>query len=427
MPSSYNTINLLRTNVGVVDAKTFAQLSANSVNGAGVAMYRSLSPYTKRSYYQQTDHIRQQNFEEKTENLRFGGDVGFNIEKTATCLEKLYLEVDISALTPSGAGTYARLCDYAGLQLLQKIRFTCTQQDFDSYPSLKNFISIMRNTSVGRFALETAPLGGGLSAIQRNARALASQTFRVDLKPYWDEIRSNSPILSAISRLLKVTFSLSDLPSLIQTDYTNGATATITGMRLAYDTVHLPGFERDALSREVLDARGLTSLYEDFHVFGPVKIPAGTTTQVIKLEGFQLPFFTSYGFLQLATDVDTQYNKKPFEMDFSLFNNIKTIQFRESQNLIIDELRGLDDFAKRWQENHSDIPYRTPLIVCRSAYDAKKVCHALSGSLNPQNFSNYSVRIEFNTATTADQYYTHCNVEPNFIVQQGGDIQNVFN
>jgi len=427
MPSTYNNINLLRTNVGVIDAKTFASLSSGGLNGeAAFRNYLSLSPFMKKPYYQQTDHIRQQNYEEKTENLKWGGSVKLQFEKSAPVLTKTYLELDLSAVVPNGVGTYARLQNYAGLVAIQKITFTSTEQDFDVYPTLKNFLSITRNTSDEEYALEVAPLKGNLSIAQRNALALAPQTLRVDLKPYWDEILSASPILSSISRILRVTIDFCTLDTIVQQDYTLPPTLTINAARLAYETVHLPAFERDYLSKVTLTDRGLSHLYEDFHSF-TTDIAAGLTEKTIKLEGFQLPFFESYLFFQPATDIDTPYQKKYFELDHSILQNIASIQFRESQSLVIDELRGYDDIAKRWQENHKDIPFRQPLVLCRAALDAKKVgCH-LSGTINPQNFSNYTVYIKFKAPLTQTLYVTHCNIEPNFTVQQGGEIQRTFN
>jgi len=395
------------------------------VDEATHTLDRNYSNYRRGMLIPTTDGVRNEVFKTLTNNLVLGNETVFDVARIGTFLEKCELQITISALTTVGAGTYARLCDYAGPALIKEIVFASNETNFERHSGKKTVMEIFRSADTNTFFERVAPLGGELSPAQRNTLALGSQTFKVDLAGYWNNQRSKDIVLSALSRDLRLIVTFANASDVVQTDYTS-ASFTITKAVLSTDVGHVTGIERDIASKEAYTDDGIQVAYEDYKIQQST-IPAGNSEYVVELNGFVLPFTSTITHLQLASDVNVPFQKKYLELDPTLLNNIDRIEFRESDGLAIDTIYGPDYVRKRWEENFPNVPFRKPLILCRAGTDARPLSYKISGTLNPQNFKYYSIYFKFLVPTPADIVVSHYAFQVNVITQQGGELTRIFN
>ena len=110
----------------------------------------------------------------------------FKPEKDHDLSLKLWLRIDVAALAATGA-TYQRLLDWYPLYAVQRIEIL----DADSVivqtirPELTTFRRIMETMTEEERSKVTEQLGGGLTAAERNTRALAPQQFYLPIDVWW--------------------------------------------------------------------------------------------------------------------------------------------------------------------------------------------------------------------------------------------------
>lgn len=419
----------LRENVGIVDAKTYVPIQPRGNSKGSEQMfggqYIQLSPYTPKGYLPSTDHIRQTQSVLVTDNLGPGRTTSFTLEKAGTFLEWVDLYITVSAVTPGAGATYARFGDFAGLLLLSRVIMKSTEQEYDSFLPIKKYLQTLRSASDEEYREYIAPLAGDLSKPERNARALAPQTFRVRIPCFWDNMPSKAPVLSAIARLLKIDFKFADIGSVLESDSIL-STFTITQLELCYEVGNVPGFEQNIRSAQALTNTGVTNVYEDLHDTDLQEIAAGLSSIKIKLNNFNLPTMASYGTLTRAASYAPFANKEYLNYDVALLDLISEVTIQDSQNVILQTITSLDDIVKYWMMCHDVVPYRKSLIFWRAAFNAKPLCYTFTGSNNPANMSDYAVVFKFKAPLAEKLYYVQYNFEPNFVIQQGGELQRVF-
>lgn len=355
-----------------------------------------------------------------------GKKIALEFEKTGTFLEDVIMKTTYGPVTGIGAGTYARFIDWAGLGVVQKIEVTYQQNTIQSYDNLGLFIDYFRDHDITHRNVFRDGLAGGLSTSRRNTRALSNQVFSTYLKPYWYGMRGHCPLLTALANKIRILIYLAPLTDILESDYTQGATSTLTQIEFLSEIINLTGADRESAVMPTFTPRGLSYLVQRKSVISYQKIPAGTTSYVVNLSGLTNPFYAIYFILQRNSEQNTNFQKKPFKLNISDFKNISYSAFRDSSNIKLQEISDYRDFANIWQKFHCGSQWVAP-IGFYSATEIADLKNACLGSWNAQNINNFQHEIKFSTPLAEDLLITYVIYEHNWINHQAGEISTVFN
>lgn len=406
---------LLRINTGAADTQLFTTGFNKSF-------------FARRPWGIMSDTIRTRFRKTITQNLAFGQTATFQYPKTGVLLDDIYLDVTISAITGVGAGTFARLCDYAGLGICSEMKLSSSLYPLQRKLPQHLFMNLIRDHNIEKRDVQEAFVAGNLTDAERNTRATAAQTLRVPLKFFWYRLPCHTPVTVALSQFLQVDITFANLSDIVQTDFAGGATATIQSIKWVYDMIQTTGKDRDEASNPVLrTARGKTFLIEQTNsaALGYQKIAAGSTEAVINLTGLTAPWSTIYVMLQNYADVTTAFAKKPFDLPLSLFNNVATYAWRDGET-VIQDFDDVFDTLDRWEKYHVVGQWRKPLLVA-CVTEVADIKNQNLGSLNSSNIGNFNFHITFKTPLAADATLHFTFFEHNWVNQQGGEMIRVFN
>jgi hypothetical protein len=371
-----------------------------------------------------SDKVRDIKRKVVTDNLNFGGETSIEIDRVGTLLEDIKIDTEVTALTPTGSGTYYRFCDYAGLAIFPTITLSYASNTLHKYDAESMFFKHLRDSNVKDYELYDAQLAGELSAAQRNTRASATQTFRTYLKPWWWKNAGHCVVLTALGNKLKITLDIANLQDIVQTDYTS-ASATINKVTWIYDIINVSGTERDSFQRYPMSEEGVTYLFEDTHSIKNYKLTAGTDEYIIPLNGLSLPFSSAYAILQPYVDVSTPYAKKKFEPPLATILTVSEAILREGEVADFDKSFGLKDVVDKYNKKHMASLYRKCILF----WGMSEVCdlkNANLGSFNSSNLNDLQVKLKFSSTVTADLAFSITFFEHNWINHQGGELQKIF-
>lgn len=404
--------DLIRLNTGALDNQLFLMGYSNS--------WFKYEAWTVIS-----DKVRDVKRKSITDNLSFGGEVSIEFDKVATLLEDVKIDTTISALTPVGTGSYARFVDYLGIALFPNIYVTYASNSVQRYTSNALFCKMMRDSNRKDYRMYDRQLAGRMTASERNTRAKGTQVIRTYVKPYWYKLAGHSVVLTALSNKLKLTLDIAALDNIIQTDYTNGATATIQKVEFIYDVLNVTGPERDEFAEQTFSPEGMAYLFEETHGVLNYKIPAGSTEFKVPLNSLILPWSTGYGFFQKYSDVNTPKGNKTFEYDPADLNKITVAALREGDNADFERLYGIKDSADRYAKKNCSSFFRFPHLFF-TVSEVADIKNANFGSFNASQINDFHVSLTFNAPLDVDYAFSIVFFEHNWINHQGGEIQRIF-
>lgn len=404
---------LLRINTGAADGSLFAHGFDNSY-------------WARRPWAILSDKVKARFRPVFVQNLGFGLTWNFKYPKNGVLLEDTYLEISISSLVGAGAGTYARFCDYLGYALCKQLSLNYTQNNLMILRPSHMFIKHLRDYGIINFEIFDDMVKGNLTAAQRNTLAASPQVVKIPLKFFWDLLPCHTPVITALAQELEFTLDINDLGNIIQTDYTNGATATITQIRPVYDVINFTGSDRDESTAPTFTARGQTYLFEETKNTGYVTIPAGSTQFNYRFQGFTQPFSSIYFTFQPASDVTTLNNKKPFELTASDFKLLQSYNIKDGELLIQDiEQVGIEQ-QEQYQRKHRISKYRKP-VGFLSISEIADIKNQNLGSLNPSQMSDFMFNATFTGALPVDYVINFIFFQHNWLNHQAGEFQRAFN
>lgn len=405
--------------------KDLIRLNSGAMDGNLFLMGYSNSWFQYRAWEVISDKVRDVKRKTVTDNLSFGGEVSVEFDKIATLLEDVKVDVTISALTPTGTGTYARFCDFLGVALFPNISLSYASNSLQKYSSLSLFTKYMRDKNRKDGIVQERQLAGRLTEAQRNTRATNVQVVRTYIKPYWWKLAGHSVILTALSNKLKITLNFANLQDIVQTDYTGGATATIQKVEFIYDVINLTGIERDQFAQRVFTDEGETYLFEETHNVLNYKIPAGVSDFKIPLNQMQLPFSTVYGFIQKYSDVSTVNQKKPLEFNLDDYALVSETRLKEGENADFVVSYGLKDTADQYiKKNVSSVLSVPHFFYCVT--EAADIKNANFGSFNAALVNDFHIYIKFAAPLAVDMAFSVVLFEHNWMNHQRGEIQRIF-
>jgi hypothetical protein len=404
---------LLRLNTGAPDASLFSQGIQHS--------------FFRPSQWQViSDKIRDIQINTQTQNLTLGQTITFEFDKVGTLAEDTKIDWYLSAITGSGSGTYVRACDYLGLALIPTVQINYQQNTIQTYSNVDLFLENIRDHDITHRQVFDYQLAGGLTPAQRNTRAAAAQKVRTYLKPYWYGLASHCPIITSLANKIKFKLTLASASDFVQTDYSGGATCSLSQVDFIYEVINTTGTERDQFSKLTFTPKGMTYLFQQNHDLLYQSIPSGSTSYTIDLKGFVLPFFALYGIFQRNSEVSTAYQKKLFELSWSDFRYINQITIKNGSTADFIVLKAPFDFSDQWQKHHVKAQWRQPIFgyFPSEVVDIKNVN---LGSFDASNINNFQIKFEFTEALPVDFQVSIVNFEHNWINHQGGELQTVFN
>lgn len=404
--------DFVRYNTGAMDSNLFLMGMQNSW-------------FQYRAWEVISDKVRDIKKKTITDNLSFGGEVSIEFDKIATLLEDVKVDTTISALTPSGTGTYARFCDFLGIALYPNIYVSYASNSVQKYNSISLFCKHLRDSTRKDGNIYDEQLAGKLTPAQRNTRATAPQTVRTYLKPYWYKLAGHCPILTALANKLKITMNFANLQDVVQTDYTGGASASIQKVEFIYDVLNVTGTERDQFAETTFTPEGMSYLFEETHSVVNYKIPAGSTDFKVPLTQFVLPWSTGYGFFQKYADVNTLNAKKPFEFSISDLALITEARLQDGDVGNFEVLYGTKDSADRYAKKNVCSFFKVPHLFF-TVSEAADIKNANFGSFNASNINDFSVYLKFANALAEDYSFSLVLFEHNWINHQRGEIQKIF-
>jgi len=374
-----------------------------------------------------SDKVRDIKRKSLAQNLSFGGEVSFEVDKVGTLLEDIKVDVTLSAITPLGVGTYARFVDGIGLALFPTITMSHGSNTLQILPNQAEYIKLLRDSTLKDADVYRRQVVIGETPAQRNTNAAAAQVVRAYIKPWFWKLAGHSIIISSLANKLKTTLNFANLQDVIQTDYSLGATATISKVEFVYDVINVTGEERNQFTALTMQSEGITYLGEEMHVpKKSFKIPAGETSYPLKIEGLLLPFSSVYFYIQKNSDVITPFYKKPFELALADFNLITLAELKEGESATIDIAYGAKDFADKWTKKHCGAPWAHP-IGFFSLSEIADLKNANLGSLNSSNINDLTLNLTFTGALAVDMAVTVVFVEHNFWNHQGGELMRILN
>lgn len=405
--------NLIRLNTGAADGSLFTRGFHNTF-------------YIRQPWTIRTDRVRSRERDDVLSTVTLGMPLNYQYKKEGALLEDTFIELTLSAVTPAGVGTYARYVDFLGYAILKKLTLLSSQNLLEEKTGVDMFIKHIRDYGYLTSDIYDAMVQGNLTAAQRNTNAAAANVIKIPLKYFWDGLPCHTPVITALAQELRIKLDLGAVNEIVQTDYTNGASVTVTGARFIHEYINFTGQDRDQATAPTMSARGTTFLIEQTNngSMGYYTLASGGTKFTVPFTGFTAPWHSIYIPLQKAADVTTPYAKKPFELSLADFNNIKSIQLREG-NVIIQDYTNVQEIAERWCKYHMKGKWRFPLIFF-TVSEYADIKNEANGSLNASNMNNFNMVIEFKAALGQDYVIYPVLFEHNWVNHQAGEMQRAF-
>lgn len=404
---------LLRINTGAADTSLFTVGFGNSF-------------FIRRPWAIQSDKVRARFRKNFQDNVGLGRSVSFQYPKDGVLLEDVYLQFQLSPVVGAGVGTYARYCDYIGYALVKELKLNYTQNNLQILRPTHYFVKHFRDYSLNNQEIFDDLVKGKLTAAQRNTLATATQYPRIPLKLYWDQLPCHTPVITALAQYLTVDIDIDSKENVVQTDYTNGATATLDSLTYVYDVINFTGNDRDQATQPTMTARGQTFLMEETKSQDYIKIPAGLSEFTYKITGFTAPFSSIYGLFQKYADLITNYQRKPFELTAADLNLISEYSIKdgelEIQKIQVD--RG--ELQEQWQKRHMIAKFREPLLFL-SVSEVADIKNQNLGSLNASNMNDFTFNIKFKAPLLEDYALSLVFLQHNWLNHQAGELQRAFN
>lgn len=253
----------LRANTGIADPALFSVDPSSSL-------------YSPIPWSVSTNTVRVQADIPPQNPSVFGGTSFFEISKDATYCSWSVLRYTVSPLAAGGAGTYARLEDFAGIYAVQQIRImydsnllkTILPEEYMYY--YNKWLGLEKQRS---FEIST---GGRLTDAERTARAAANQIFNLPiLWGWWFDLKNAFPIV-ALSQKLRLEVTWRQALNIVQTDDpANVVLPTILNSFLRVQYINVTGRERSYILQNAAAADGINYLQDDFIYQRRLVIPAG--------------------------------------------------------------------------------------------------------------------------------------------------------
>lgn len=256
----------LRANTGIADPALFSVDPSSSL-------------YAPIPWSVSTNTVRVQADIPPQNTSQFGNTSYFEISKDATYCSWVCLRYTVSSLAAGGAGTYARLQDFAGIFCVQQIRImydsnllkTIRPEEYLYY--YHKWLGLEKQRS---FEID---VGGQLTDAQRSARAAGNQVFNLPiLWGWWFNLKNAFPIV-ALSQKLRIEVDWRQALNVVQTDDPANVTLpTIVSSFLRVNYINVTGRERAYILQNAAAADGINYLQDDFVYQRRMILPAGTAT-----------------------------------------------------------------------------------------------------------------------------------------------------
>jgi len=337
--------------------------------------------FIRRPWAIQSDKVRARFRRNYQDNVGLGRSLSFQYPKDGVLLEDVYLQMELSAVVGAGVGSYARYCDFVGYAAIKELKLNYTQNNLMILRPTHYFTKHFRDYNLNNQEIFDDLVKGNLTAAERNTLATATQYPRIPLKLFWDQLPCHTPVITALAQYLTVDIDFDSKENIVQTDYTNGAAATLNSLTYVYDVINFTGNDRDQASQPTFGPRGQTFLIEETKSQDYVKIASGLSEFTYKFTGFTAPFSSIYFLLQPMANVTTNYQRKPFELTASDLNLISEYTLKdgelEIQKIQVD--RG--ELQEQWQKRHLIGKFRKP-IGFLSVSEVADIKNQNLGSLN---------------------------------------------
>jgi len=241
---------LLRINTGAADTALFTTGFNNSF-------------FIRRPWAIQSDKVRARFRRNYQDNVGLGRSLSFQYPKDGVLLEDVYLQMELSAVVGAGVGSYARYCDFVGYAAIKELKLNYTQNNLMILRPTHYFTKHFRDYNLNNQEIFDDLVKGNLTAAERNTLATATQYPRIPLKLFWDQLPCHTPVITALAQYLTVDIDFDSKENIVQTDYTNGAAATLNSLTYVYDVINFTGNDRDQASQPTFGPRGQTFLIEE--------------------------------------------------------------------------------------------------------------------------------------------------------------------
>lgn len=249
-----------------------------------------------------------------------GSTIRFVFPKRSTFIGRHHLVATISAVTPNGGGT-ARCVDFAGFRLYPAIQYRFGSNMIQVLDYLTLHILHKQNKRREEREAEAVLVGGDLSIAEREALALAPQTFYTDMPCWWTNHPSTYLNRDALSHDLEMAVTVCSAGDLTQG--TSGTIPSVTLSSLSIRAIlhHVEDDERDYHTAVTLNGPGNVMTIRDFEEQLGNVLPGGQTRYIINMALLK-SVAGEFRFVFRRTTALTSpgtVNNKPF--DYVVFDN----------------------------------------------------------------------------------------------------------
>lgn len=382
-----------------------------------------------------------------------GTTANFRLVKNSDFYGYTCLQIPFTAVTKGTGATFARLTDFAGHHVINKISISHTSNRVQEIDGLFLNLQWRKNSTYTRDQVAKKRVLGGLTVSERETMSKFAQVAWVDFdNMVWFCYSTNNfvPVLT-LSHELNFDVTFNNASHIIESDIPVGGTspsvgittATIKGQSypLAFvnQMAHVTGLERE-FHVGLYEGKGLAINHVVFKQQPRITIPAGTSgTVALRLTSIKDPISEFYWVIRLSRDVNTDYGKRLNKylsyVGISFTGNSGEMVPFHSKEYIDTRLR---------EQYHGSIPAENENLGFFSFAWIPEDHTNESGGVHFGNLSDPTVNLFIGTAPGHSELYDAlhgvgefggvaqdatielCFNVKNFIHQVGGDIRLVF-
>lgn len=298
----------LRTAAGIISADKFND---------------NVSPFKPVRHAATAVFIREEQYINPSTTPALGATVRFDVNKDGDYLDKVWLCVTMSALTPNGGATFARYCDWLGYALIRQFRAIYGPQTLQRISKEELFIWAQRFLNDEEYVHNARMVKGGIADADRVLEASQPQILKVPIHTLW--LNNSEPQSLCLQGLgNRISFEIDFEPSvnLVQQDNTGtlvsptsesaffNSTPYGVDCRLGIEYVHVTTSERDAVVAMYRQRKGLRYLITDIQR-SPGQIFAAASnvnqTQSFQLINMTQPVYCGFTLLRWVNDLTATY------------------------------------------------------------------------------------------------------------------------
>lgn len=362
-----------------------------------------------------------------------GSVVTIPFDKIGTILEDVCLRADLT-MVPAGVATFARFVDWVGLLLVRRVRWRYAQNQLVEYQPDDAYWKTRRECHATNRNMREFMVKGNRTAAQRNADALGPVTILAPLCRYWEGVKGFSPLIAALSNRLTLQLEFARNADLIQSD-SAASVYTIGTPVIEEQIIHLVGEDRAALTANTLKPQGINMLFADPQR-AQFAVPVGTVQFTQALNNFNMPCWEMAFFLRRTAFLTTDFDHREYEnmalpwfrSGALLFNDSDAIQLElrvTGDNEFIIPINNTIDSCYNLCKFYNQDIFGDIMVINFAELPLLKNC--ASQSYNLANITGLEVRINFIDATLVPLTLDVIAWCHNWINQQGGELQRIWN